>query len=116
MKEMEGRKGKEETARYLSCPFCSTTTTTTVQLVLFAGLGPRDLQHWDLQQKAGAKRGHGLKYLGRVLFPWRWEMLEPEYSSLKALPPMNAWTIGLIVFARFQLSRVLDRKWTPRIT
>ena len=90
MKEIEGAEGEEETAGYLSCPFC--TTTTTVQLVLFAGLGPRDLQHLDLQQKAGAKRGHGL---GRVLFSWGWEMLEPEYISLKALPPMNAWTYCL---------------------
>ena len=40
----------------------------------------------DLQQKAGAKRDPGLE---RLLFSSKRKTLEPEYSSLMALPPMN---------------------------
>ena len=68
MKEMErDEEEEEETAGYLSCPFCH-----TVQPVLCS---VRSSQHLDLQQKAGAKRGHGLV---RVLFSPGWEMLESE--------------------------------------
>ena len=51
VKKREGDEEGEETAGCSCCPFC-----TAVQPTLFAAL-----QRWDLQQKAGDKRGYGLR-------------------------------------------------------
>ena len=77
MKEMEETRRRGGDGRILSCPFCTTVSAC---------------QHLDLQQKAGAKRGHGLENQNTLVLDRKWMTLAWAVPLASRLSPFSLQT------------------------